>query len=168
MDNSPSDLEIQLSNLTPTAPSARLRKSLATALTTASAGVTDQRRRRSAYRSATTWTSWKWANWAVAAVLVMMLGLATRWTSPTIMTPPAAHAGLAQSNPAEVLRPVRAARTLIDSRPEAIIELPDGSPVERVRDYFVDTIEWRDANGDAQLRWELPRESVRFVALTSY
>ena len=66
------------------------------------------------------------------------------------------------------LQPVRAARTLVDSRTEALLELPDGSPVQRVRDYYVDTMEWRDPNDGALLRWELPREAVRFVALTSY
>ena len=48
------------------------------------------------------------------------------------------------------------------------MELADGTAVQRVRDYFVDTIEWRDSRGQAQLRWEVPRESVRYVGLAAY
>lgn len=170
MDNSLKDLEAELAELTPAAPSTRLEQRLAADLGTNPSAMETRLTRRSAYRSATTWTSWKWANWTVAAALVVMMTMATRW-APTSEAPSAlAVPGLAQAgaDSADILRPVRAARTLIESRPEAIVELPDGSPVERVRDYFVDTIEWRDAAGETQLRWELPRESVRFVALASY
>ena len=66
------------------------------------------------------------------------------------------------------MRPVRAARTLVGSQVDGVVELADGSSAERVRDYYLDTIEWRDAQGNAHLRWEIPREAVRFVGLTSY
>lgn len=168
MDNSLKDLETELAQMTPAEPSAQLHQKLVQELGAQPTAETSRFGRRSAYRSATTWTSWKWANWTVAAGLVVMLTLATRWAPEGSASRVDSAPALARADSPEVLRPVRAARTLIESRPEAIIELPDGSPVERVRDYYVDTIEWRDANGDAQLRWELPREAVRFVALTSY
>ncbi len=122
---------------------------------------------RRQYRTATSWTSWKWANWSVAVGLLVMISVASYWAP----TPASTDSGTVIAHPtaaSEALRPVRAARTLVDSRMEALLELPDGSPVQRVRDYYVDTIEWRDPNDGALLRWELPREAVRFVALTSY
>ena len=57
---------------------------------------------------------------------------------------------------------------MIGSRPDGVVELADGSTVERVRDYYVDTIVWRDTAGNAQLRWEVPQEAVRYVGLAAY
>lgn len=167
MDNSLKEIERELQTLAPQGPSAALFNRIANELEAESAAVAGSPSPRSRYRTATSWTSWKWANWTVAAALVALLTVATHWTGDTPSPHPAGGDRLAATS-AEVLRPVRAARTLVESRSEAILELPDGSPVQRVRDYFVDTIEWQGADGEAQLRWELPRESVRFVALTSY
>lgn len=167
MDNEFTELETELQQLTPARPSTGLMERLQAELGDASAESVPLGRRRSSYQSATNWNSWKWANWTVAAGLAIVMSLATWWGPKN--TSPAHRIAMANTeNPADVLRPVRAARTLVESRPEGVIELPDGSPVERVRDYYIDTIEWRDGAGDAQLRWELPRESVRFVALNSY
>ncbi len=169
MDNSLQELERELEALSPQAPSAALMNRLETELAADATAATPTRppvtRRR--YHTATSWTSWKWANWSVAAGLVALLAVATHWTDDSPAAGPLPETPVAAAS-TDALRPVRAARTLVESRPEAILELPDGSPVERVRDYFVDTIEWQDAAGEAQLRWEVPREAVRFVALTSY
>lgn len=169
MDNSLQELERELEALSPQAPSAalmnRLEAELAADATSAVPSRTAVARRR--YHTATSWTSWKWANWTVAAALVALLAVATHWMDESSGSGLPADALVATAS-TDALRPVRAARTLVESRPEAILELPDGSPVERVRDYFVDTIEWQDAAGEAQLRWEVPREAVRFVALASY
>ena len=67
-----------------------------------------------------------------------------------------------------MLKPVRAERTLLASRIDGVVELADGSAAQRVRDYYVDTIVWRDAAGRSQLKWEVPREAVRFVGLAAY
>lgn len=167
MDDEFSELESELQHLAPARPSVGLMNRLQAELRDTSAQTLPTRRRRSSYRSATNWNSWKWANWTVAAGLAIVMTLATWWGPQNIS--PIHRIGMADTgDPADVLRPVRAARTLVESRPEGVVELPDGSPVERVRDYYIDTIEWRDGAGDAQLRWELPRESVRFVALNSY
>lgn len=168
MDNSLKEIERELAALSPQAPSAALMNRLESELASDAEAAIPARpvatRRR--YHTATSWTSWKWANWTVAAALMVLLAVSSRWMEETRIPD---GVGFPQAvAPDDVLRPVRAARTLVDSRSEAILELPDGSPVERVRDYFVDTIEWQDADGEARLRWELPRESVRFVALTSY
>ncbi|MDB4474311.1 hypothetical protein N9023_04835 [Opitutaceae bacterium] len=167
MDNEFTELETELQQLTPAQPSAGLMDRLQAELGDTSAETAPFGRRRSAYHSATNWNSWKWANWTVAAGLAIVMTLASWWAPPNTL-PTHRIAKVNTENPADLLRPVRAARMLVESRPEGVIELPDGSPVERVRDYYIDTIEWRDGAGDAQLRWELPRESVRFVALNSY
>lgn len=167
MDNEFSDLETELQQLAPAQPSARLIDRLEVELGDASSAAGPALPRRSTYQSATNWSSWKWANWTVAAGLAIVVTLAS-WWGPEARLLDGRIVMSDTSNPADVLRPVRAARTLVESRPEGVVELADGSPVERVRDYYIDTIEWRDGAGAAQLRWELPRESVRFVALTSY
>ena len=167
MDNEFTELESELQQLTPAQPSPELMTRLQAELGSATSEPVPALRRRSPYQSATTWNSGKWANWTVAAGLAIVMSLAS-WWAPEIDFGDSPIASLNRTESADMLRPVRAARTLVESRAEGVIELPDGSPVERVRDYYIDTIEWRDGAGDAQLRWELPRESVRFVALTSY
>lgn len=163
-------LESDLAQLTPAQPGSRLwdrlDRELSTEADTQPAASAPTRASRRAYQTATSWTSWKWANWTVAAALVVVFTVAGRW-APTI---PAIDSGtsVATAESTPVLHPVRAARTLVDSRQEALIQLADGSPVQRVRDYYVDTIEWQDDSGEAHLRWELPSEAVRYVGLSSY
>lgn len=163
-------LESDLAQLTPAQPSSRLWDRLDRELSTeadASPAVASGRAApRRAYQTATSWTSWKWANWTVAAALVFMFTVAGRWAPTTVAIDSTTSVAVGEATP--VLHPVRAARTLVDSRQEALIELPDGSPVQRVRDYYVDTIEWQDDAGEAHLRWELPSEAVRYVGLSSY
>lgn len=167
MDNEFDKLEAELLQLQPTPPSAQLSERLAQSLNGESGPTPSRSGRR--YTTTTSWTSWKWANWAVAAALVALMTVATLTTQQVTeasLTP--LIADVSPVNAAELLRPVRAGRILVESRAEGVLELSDGSPVERFRDYFVDTIEWQDAAGRSQLRWEVPRESVRFVALASY
>jgi hypothetical protein len=168
-------LESELTQLTPAQPTSRLWDRLDRELSTEADARPSHRAARTAaapaaprraYQTATSWTSWKWANWTVAAALVVMFTVAGRWapTTPTI----GSAATVAATEAVPVLHPVRAARTLVDTRQEALLELPDGSPVQRVRDYYVDTIEWQDDAGEAHLRWELPSEADRYVGLSSY
>lgn len=181
MDNEFAELEAELLRLRPRHPSLRLEArlsaaldgpGLATALAPVSAepGHRPARRgaeRPSTYRTATAWSSWKWANWAVAAGLaIVMAGLSAvkpglRWTSN--LAPSEVAVGRTPR-----LQPYKAGRTVVGSQLDGVVELADGSAVQRVRDYYVDTIEWRDPQGRAQLRWEVPRESVRFVGLAAY
>ncbi len=182
MDNEFADLEAELLRLQPRQPGARLEARLAhelepgaaTAPVATRSVVADRRAgvARPRYRTATTWTSWKWSNWAVAAALVALMLTLNRLAplpdrageSPALV----AQAETAGPVGAPELRPVKAGRVLLGSRSDGVVELADGSAVERVRDYFVDTIEWRDVGGTAQLRWEVPREAVRYVGLAAY
>ncbi|MCF3651287.1 hypothetical protein [Synoicihabitans lomoniglobus] len=184
MDNEFADLEAELRQLRPRQPCSRLQSRIAEVLdapelaapfrpresTSGSSSLPRAVRRVPVYTTATTWTSWKWANWGVAAALVALMTVLSISHFPPAITAadPTAAVALGAAVEAPTLRPVKAGRTIIGSRSDGVIELADGSAVERVRDYFVDTIEWRDPAGVAQLRWEVPRESVRFVGLAAY
>ena len=173
MDNEIADLEAELKQLRPRAARADLETVLAESLdASAITGWTETRRRvkRPAYTTATSWTAWKWANWGVAAALVAMMAV---WSSFT----PAIESSVTEqavamvepvSEAAPILRPVRAGRVLLASRIDGLVELADGSSAQRVRDYYMDTIIWRDSDGRSQLKWEVPREGVRFVGLAAY
>ncbi|WP_221032335.1 hypothetical protein [Actomonas aquatica] len=191
MDNEFADLEAELLRLQPRQPGARLESRLAAELELTAAlrpassrarGVMEDRRATAPaprYRTATAWTSWKWSNWAVAAALVAVMLTLQRVESrrsgvedTAIAATTSATASVNPTTPADAaaagLRPVKAGRVLLGSRVDGVVELADGSAVERVRDYFVDTIEWRDPAGNSQLRWEVPREAVRYVGLAAY
>ena len=171
MDNEFAELEAELLRLTPRRPGPALKNRVADSLdlvTPTDAITAPRRREQGRYTTATSWSSWKWANWTVAAALVAVMAF---WTArqpvgpieTEVMTGPIA----AVTSPPE-LRPVKAGRTLIGSRPDGVVELADGSTVERVRDFYVDTIVWRDRAGRAQLRWDVPQEAVRYVGLSAY
>lgn len=181
MDNEFADLEAELLRLQPRRPGARLEARLAADLDPVAlpapaalrSAVSDRRATsaRPRYRTATTWTSWKWSNWAVAAALVALMLTLNRVAPSADSSVEAPVVAANPGTPADVapeLRPVKAGRVLLGSRSDGVVELADGSAVERVRDYYVDTIEWRDSGGTAQLRWEVPREAVRYVGLAAY
>jgi hypothetical protein len=190
MDNEFADLELELKRLRPRRPSARLEAGIDAALNASepmamTAAGAERRADRVAHRggrvrgngarytTATNWTSGKWSNWSIAAALVALIVVFTDRTGrlaqdgelaalqPRISVNAAEHAE-------PTMRPVRAERTLLGSQVDGIIELADGSPVQRVRDYFVDTIVWRDPSGQSELTWQVPQEAVRFVGLATY
>lgn len=172
MDNEFADIEAELKQLRPRGTRADLEIILAETLdanTPLAFPSSRSQAREKQYTTATSWTSWKWANWGVAAALVAMM---VAWTSlaPQNETTPIEET-MAMTEPPvgePILRPVRAGRTLLASRIDGLVELADGSSAQRVRDYYVDTIVWRDPEGRSQLKWEVPREAVRFVGLAAY
>jgi hypothetical protein len=129
-------------------------------------------RLRAKYATATRWTSWKWSNWGVTAALVALIAvwssLSTSSSTATVLAESPVVSALSPLVDSGAFRPVRAGRTLIASRVDGLVELPDGSVAQRVRDYYVDTIVWRDATGRSQLKWEVPREAVRLAGLAVY
>lgn len=175
-DNDFADLEAELQQLQPRRPPPELEARISEILSRPElARTTHATTVGGEERALGIWTTWKWANWSVAAALIALLVTLSRWVPPIPAVGPAESETLVSTEPASAdpaavggLKPVRASRTIVDSRVEGVYELPDGSAVERVRDYFIDTIEWRDPSGRSQLRWEVPRESVRFVGLAAY
>ncbi len=150
-------LERQLRGLRPLAPSATLLASLDREL---SAPVAP------AYRTATSWTSWKWANWGVAAALALVAVLGSRYAP----LPPAALLVQAEAPPlpATTYRPVGAERLLLGTTDLGVITLADGTTVRRLRDDYVDTVTWRRPDTDASFVVTVPRADIRFQQLAFY
>lgn len=138
------ELERELAGLKPRAPSSRLARALETEMNAAVA---------SRPRTATTWTSWKWVNWSVAAALVALMALASS------LQPPRSPA----AGPSRGYVPIAAERTVYDAADEGLVVLTDGQSGRKFRSRFVDTITWQDPVTRASLRWSVPREEVRVV-----
>lgn len=181
-DNEFAELEAELRTLAPMAPPPEVELALAAEL--GRPVLVAARAPKPVYRTATTWTSWKWANWGVAAALVGLMAWFS-WQHPApdaaarpvpVIDPMALTVdGLATTgefDPAATLerggvvyRPVSAERIVLGSRVDAVVQLADGSAAERVRDYFIDSVTWRASTGEAELQVNVPREAVRFVGL---
>lgn len=119
-----------------------------------------------AYKSATTWRSWKWAAWPVAAAAGVAIWFSFNRNhagqpagSAVAMTPPASVSS------ADVYKPVSADK-LLASEEEERITLADGTPARRVRAQYVDTITWQNPQTKASFRWSVPREEVRVVPVS--
>lgn len=151
------DLERELQSLRPRRASPRLEAGIAAGLA--------QSLPASHRRSATSWTSWKWTNWGVAAALVTLMVLVTV-NQPPLAVPAPAGASVATS-PAAVpgYTPVAAERTIYSADDEGVVILADGTSGRQLRSRYVDTITWRDPASNASLRWSVPQEEVRVVPI---
>lgn len=168
MDESLQELENELKRLTPRQPSAALRERIGRELA-AEAAVPVRPR----VSSATTFTSWKWAGWRLAAVAAALAVVATIALRPGKSVAPAeATPQLVQretqveaTSPASTgrYRPVRAANVLYDLQDEGPVELEDQTPARRLRYRYVDTYTWQNPATNASLKWSVPREEVRVV-----
>jgi hypothetical protein len=183
MDESFQDLENELKALRPRRPSVLLRaqieRELGAAAPTDVAAPAPARR----YTTASTFRTWKWAGWqlAAAAVVVALLSLAAVLRpgrpAPEAAAPAAvvAHAQpieprrdepLVAAAPAparDVYRPVKAANVLYDLQDEGLVLLDDNTPARRVRARYVDTYTWKNPATNASLRWSVPRDEVRVL-----
>lgn len=146
------ELERELQSLRPRRPGPRMAAGIAAALA--------QSLPASHRQSATSWTSWKWVNWGVAAALVALMALFTpdRPRSP-------ARAPLPAGSPVAGYAPVAAERTIYSAKDEGVVTLADGTSARQLRSYYVDTITWRDPASNASLRWSVPQEEVRVVPI---
>lgn len=122
------------------------------------------------YKGATSWTSWKWANWTAAAAFAGAMLLAGRFW-PRDVPPATVKQGAVRSAPAATpfagYKPVAARRTVFGTDDEGLVTLDDGRLGRRIRRHFVDTITWRNPQTNASLRWSIPREEVRFVPVNA-
>ncbi len=146
------ELERELQSLRPRRPGPRLAAGIAAGLA--------QSLPASHRRSATSWTSWKWANWGVAAALVVLMALVTPKQSrkPT-------EAALSSRPSTAGYTPVAAERTIYSAQDEGVVTLADGTSGRRLRSFYVDTITWHDPSSNASLRWSVPQEEIRVVPL---
>lgn len=64
--------------------------------------------------------------------------------------------------------PVASSNVLRETRDEGYVLLGDGTTARRVRNRYVDTVTWRDAQTNAYLRWSSPREEIRLIPVSVY
>lgn len=168
MDNPQEDIERELQALRPRAPSAALWQRLEGELSVPAVGSKPR------YRSATTLNSWKWAGWQIAAAAAAVAILATagvmRLVAPAAGPEAGQPAGMAvartpaaPSNPRDLYRPVKATNVLYDMTDEGLVKLDSDLEARRTRYRYVDTITWQNQNGNATVRWSIPREEVRLI-----
>jgi len=160
------DLEAELKRLRPRQIPSRLFEGIEQELQRPSSS-------RPAYTSATTWRSWKWAIWPVAAAMVGVGAFVVfKQANPSLRQSASAQAAvpptsalLSPAVPADVYKPVRA-DNLLAAQEEERVTLPDGTLARRLRAQYVDTITWRNPRTNASLRWSVPREEVRIIPVS--
>ncbi len=134
------------------------------------------------YVATTTWTSWKWIGWRVAAVAASLAVTATLVVTklgqrPDV--PPSLPPSLAQQDVpvtstaperATVLaaspgryRPVSAANVLYDMKDEGVVYAANDAPARRLRYRYLDTYTWKNPKTNSSLKWSIPRDEVRVV-----
>jgi hypothetical protein len=168
MDESFAELESELKRLRPRAPSASLVSRIGADLARTDTGPGTVRRASSGYRTATTWSSWKWLNWRTAAIAAAALALAATGFVRYARSgqPPVASAS-APRNPGvaapNAYQAVSVANVLYEFRDEGLVATADNTPAQRVRYRYVDTYVWKDPKNNASIKWSFPRDEVRVV-----
>ena len=146
MDDDLQQLEAELKNLRPAAPSVALRTRVQRELAPAGSPVARMR------------SSWWWlAALPAAAAVALVFVLKSR---------PPAGSGSPVAVTTPVFKPVTAQNVLYAADDEGLVTLDDGTPARRERLHFVDTITWRNPRTNASLIWSVPREEVRIVPVT--
>ncbi|CAN5805270.1 hypothetical protein BH20VER1_BH20VER1_19230 [soil metagenome] len=157
-----SDLEAELKQLRPAAPSVELAQRVERALVEAPISAT--RTAGVLPRSAKSRIGWFALGLGAAAVaaLFLLARLSVFETVPGERTiaalPPA---------PANIFVPEELTRVVYDQRDEGLI-FPAGEqePVRRVRSHTRETLAWRNPETGASLRVSYPAEEVRFIPVS--
>lgn len=172
MDDALTELENELKALRPGKPSAGLQARIARELDTrADTGVAPR------YTAATTFRSWKWVGWQLAAAAAVTLTVSLGvWRfqhgaadEPAVNAPAPAAPAIARTPPSSTpaatarYRPVGATNVLYDMQDDGPAYLADRTPARRVRYRYVDTYTWRAPASNASLKWSVPREEVRVM-----
>lgn len=185
MDNTLQDLENELKTLQPRAPSEKLKTRLMHELGASTASV-----RPVSFTAATSFRSWKWAGWQLAAAAAVALTVslifwrrvqsgstapslaqtqAQAQTAQTAQTddqsdsPTAVDAARPRVASHDTYRPVGATNVLYDLKDEGPDVLADNTPARRVRYRYVDTYTWKNPKNNASVKWSVPREEVRVI-----
>lgn len=172
MDDALTELENELKVLRPGKPSADLQARIARELDTAAGAAPAPH-----YTAATTFRSWKWAGWqlAAAAAVALTVSLGVWRFQPgaadelAARTPAPSAPAIARTPPPDIpaaaprYRPVGATNVLYDMQDEGPAYLADRTPARRMRYRYVDTYTWRAPASNASLKWSVPREEVRVL-----
>ena len=162
MDDEHRELERELAQLRPAAPSRHLIERVDRALGSETAA------RPTAPR-----VGWWWTLPAAAALAFGILRLASDRPAPAVSSKSGSGsrpADIASDAPAAsaAFKTVAAENILVSARDEGIVTLDDGTPARRERLQFVDTITWKNPRTNASLTWRVPREEVRVVPVSFY
>jgi len=160
MNSFDSELENELRELRPAAPSAEL----ATAID-----------RRLAEPRVAPWPAKAlallWASWSLTAAALFAVVLAW-WPADgravetsTVDVPSSAADRRAVG---QEIVPVATTNVLTDASDEGLVLLADGRPARRLRLRYVDTLQLRDAGAQADIAVSRPREEIRFVPVDFY
>ncbi|MFI5336453.1 MAG: hypothetical protein ACHQ5A_06695 [Opitutales bacterium] len=173
MDDTLQELENELKSLAPRRPSSGLQIRLERDLDPGVAIVAPGRA-----RIATTFRSWMWVGWPLAAAVALTTVLGVwRWQAgapaviPATTLPAAAaaqpdlasHRVAPAATSRDVYLPVAATNVLYDLRDEGPVSPEDNTSGRRMRYRYVDTYTWRNAATHASLKWSIPREEVRVI-----
>lgn len=156
MNDDYSDIENELRNLRPKAPSRKLRARMEAEL--------------GGPRS--TLSRWRRIHWLVIpagfAALAFALIISVHKAPETVSAPqiPALVAGTPA--PVTSFKPVSFEKLILESRTEGKLELPDGTVVRRVRELSEDTYVWRNPKTKARLEWTVPSEEIRIVPVSAF
>jgi hypothetical protein len=149
MDEELSQLEAELKRLRLRAPSSQLMAQLESRLATRA------------------WPRMSWLLLPLAAAAALAVGFFLRMPElpqPKPMANPPARA-TAETAP-EVFKPVRMDNVLYAARDEGLVTLDDGRIARRLRREYVDSVTWRDPQGDAAVTWTVPRTEVAVVPVS--
>jgi hypothetical protein len=160
MDDDLQQLETELTQLSPAAPSPDLRRGIAAQL----AGAESPRRTFIGPR-----LFW-WLAVPAAAALAFLMGRHARHRSPEPGTPVVQSLPFSDQSQGAVslpvLKPVAAENVLVSASDEGLVMLSDGTPARRERLHYVDTITWKNPRTNASLQWSVPREEIRVVPVS--
>ena len=157
-----SELEAELQQLRPVAPSVELATRVERALAqTPSAGVLPRRK--------TSRLNWFTLGLGVAAAAAAFLLLAR----PDLDRTPAAQPSIAAASPATVFQsgrtlvPDGVTRIVYGTRNEGLVFPVNGEqPLRRLRARSRETLQWRDSNTGASLRVSYPTEEVELIPVS--
>lgn len=144
MDEELQQLEAELKQLRPRAVSAGLRQRVAGEL---AAGRMSR----------------AWAALPLAAALAVAFTLWQRADENQVLAEAEPRQPLAAGSPQPEaqFKPVSVEKLLYDAKDDGAVTLDNGMRVHRMREFYVDTVTWRDPQTNASLRWSVPREEVR-------
>lgn len=179
MDDELSQLEAELKDLRPAAPSRELIARIEADLAPSAVSQTpDSGQGQVVSRASRAWWALAGALPMAAAFTVGLLVVSRRDSHPGV-TPPvvATHttgATVGSAKPVEVaaqtpttdaeeFKPVTSENVLYAVADEGLVTLADGTAARRERLNYVDTITWKNPRTNASVRWTVPREEVRVV-----
>ncbi len=156
MDEDLISLEAELRQLRARPPRATLEDAIARGLAAPPPRLT----------SATTWKSWKWIPWSVAAAAMVAVGLGLweRESGNSSAALPAPETRERTASPApgvRAFRPIAAERIYLADAREEWVAGRDGIAVRQLRRAYVDTVTWQEDGGRAAVLWQVPGEEIQ-------